>query len=87
MQKCLVLLGLAASVPVLLLQEWQTQPVQPDVTFQEFMREAQDAGQEFWIKAFAKVSQSQHTTTGVQHVPQTCATRLLGFHHVCAESC
>ena len=60
LQACFVLLGLAASMPVLLLQEWATLPVKPNVTFQQFMREAQSAGEVIWIAAIAEVSQYQH---------------------------
>ena len=51
-----------SQMPVLLLQEWQTQPVKPDTTFQEFMREAQGAGEAIWIAAIAQVSQYHLTT-------------------------
>ena len=57
LQACLVLLGLAACVPVLLLQGWTARPVKPDVTFEQFMREAQSADQKAWIDAIAEVSQ------------------------------
>ena len=40
----------------LLLQDWATQPVRPDVTLQQFMREAQFADEEAWIATIVEVS-------------------------------
>ena len=55
---------LAAIIGVLLLQDWAKQPVNPDITLQQFMREAQFADEEAWINAIADsevtISTSQH---------------------------
>ena len=88
MQELLVVLGLAASVPVLLLQEWTRQPVKPDITFQQFMREAQFADEDTWTGTIVEVSQYQHrcaTFRPNMSNPNMCNN--VEIYHVCAESC
>lgn len=60
LQGSLILPCLAAIIGALLLQDWAKQPVTPDSTFQQYMREAQFADEETWITAIAEVSQDQH---------------------------
>ena len=70
--------GLAASVPVSILQEWTTRPVKPDITFQQFMRAAQFADELTWINAIAKVSQYQHDNPRCATFPPDMCIKITG---------
>ena len=49
---------------------WATQPVNPDITLLQFMREAQFADKQAWIVAAAYLSQDQYANPMSGHFVQ-----------------